>query len=189
MEMKKIIILPLNNQAQYLKRNLEINNIPKVTALNIGISNTIGKIIFSVSEEHSGASFIADQTRDTNTQLVECAVTTIDEYIAHGGITPDFIKCDVEGAELMAFKGAINLLSNHPPIVFTEMLRKWAQKFSYHPNEIIQYFDELNYACFVIRNDKLANFKTVTDETTDTNYLFLHRLKHNKLIQEFSAHQ
>ena len=34
------------------------------------------------------------------------------------------------------------------PIIFTEMLRKWAAKFGYHPNDIINYFSNFGYNCF-----------------------------------------
>jgi hypothetical protein len=34
---------------------------------------------------------------------------------------PDFIKCDVEGAEVEVFRGADNLLNERPPIILCEM--------------------------------------------------------------------
>ncbi|WP_342228107.1 FkbM family methyltransferase [Rickettsiella endosymbiont of Rhagonycha lignosa] len=49
----------------------------------------------------------------------------------------DFIKCDVEGAELTIYTGGINVIREHKAIIFTEMLRKWSVKFNYHPNDII----------------------------------------------------
>ena len=52
---------------------------------------------------------------------------TLDEYCCSNNLSPDFIKCDVEGAELLVFKGAKNTLINNKPIVFSEILRKWSK--------------------------------------------------------------
>ena len=88
----------------------------------------------------------------------------------------------MEGAELLVFKGARNLFTNKQPVVFTEMLRKWAKKFDYHPNDIIKYFSDLGYLCFVIRDEKLISFTCVGDDTLDTNYIFLHGENHSNII-------
>lgn len=170
----------------YLKRNFEINEVRGINALNIGLSDAPGQLSFAVAEDHSGASFIATKADEINSQLVKCDVTTIDDFVAQSGIFPDFIKCDVEGAELLVFKGARNLLTNKKPVVFTEMLRKWAKKFDYHPNDIIRYFSDLGYLCFVIRDEKLMSFNCVEDDTLDTNYIFLHSENHSSIISNFS---
>jgi hypothetical protein len=67
-------------------------------------------------------------------------------FVAKNNAKVDFIKCDVEGAELFVYQGAKATLMQQKPIVFTEMLRKWAAKFDYHPNDIIALFDELDIA-------------------------------------------
>jgi len=84
--------------------------------------------------------------------LQECNVKTLDDFINKKKIKIDFIKCDVEGAELFVFLGAKKVLLEHKPIIFCEMLRKWCKKFKYHPNEIILLFYKLGYKCFYINN-------------------------------------
>jgi hypothetical protein len=101
-------------------------------------------------------------------------------------IKVDFIKCDCEGAELLVFKGAKNVIYADKPIVFTEMLRKWSAKFGYHPNDIINFFGELGYSCFYSNLDKLAQIDEVNDSTIETNFIFLHRGKHKSVIRNFS---
>jgi FkbM family methyltransferase len=182
---KGVAFEPVPQTYSYLKRNLDLNKITAINAVNLGLSNSPGQLTFSVSAEHSGASFISTTTEVDSGQLVKCTVTTVDDFIAQGGATPAFIKCDVEGAELLVFKGAKGLLSSEQPIVFTEMLRKWAKKFNYHPNDIIRYFAELDYACFVVRGEKLLPFYSVEEDTLDTNYLFLHKQKHVEVIMSF----
>lgn len=176
---------PVPSTYSYLKRNLELNEVGEINALNLGLSDTEGDLAFAVEPEHSGASFIASEANGGNAHLVTCRVTTVDNYIAQGGKVPDFIKCDVEGAEFLVFKGACNLLKDFRPAIFTEILRKWAVKFNYHPNDLIHYLSELGYCCLVIRGEKLSPISTVTDDTMDTNYVFLHRQTHSKSLLAF----
>lgn len=169
----------------YLRRNLELNEISKINALRIGLSDRGGELVFSVVSEHSGASFISAAPEGENVQAVSCSVTTVDDFISQGGAVPAFIKCDVEGAEFLVFKGARKLLANQRPAIFTEMLRKWAGRFGYHPNDLIRYFSELDYSCFVIRGDKIWPVESVNGDTPDTNYIFLHQENHRAAILEF----
>ncbi|MBV5329624.1 MAG: FkbM family methyltransferase, partial [Chlorobium sp.] len=93
---------------------------------------------------------------------------------------------DVEGAELFAFQGAMKTLQRDKPIVFTEMLRKWAEKFNYHPNDIITLFSSLEYRCFYADGSNLKELAEMTDDTVETNFFFLHSGKHQQLIDELS---
>lgn len=118
---------------------------------------------------------------------VRSEVVKLDDYCAAHGESVDFIKCDVEGAELLAFKGGEDILQRDKPVVFTEMLRKWCAKYDYHPNDIIAFFSALEYDCYVIRGERLVPTRVVTPETLETNFLFFHRTKHAPLTAVFSC--
>jgi FkbM family methyltransferase len=169
----------------YLKRNLELNGVSKINALMMGLSDSSGELVFSVCPEHSGASFISSAPDGDDSRLVTCSVTTVDDFISQGGFVPCFIKCDVEGAEFLVFKGARKLLADHRPAIFTEMLRKWAGRFGYHPNDLIRYFSDLGYACLVIRGERLVPMEFVDGNTPETNYIFLHTENHRSALVEF----
>jgi hypothetical protein len=68
--------------------------------------------------------------------------------------------------------------------VFAEMLRKWSEKFNYHPNEIIELFRSIGYGCFHVTNNKLKEIAEMTDETIETNFFFLHLEKHVNELNE-----
>jgi FkbM family methyltransferase len=174
---------PIPHTFSHLQRNIEINNFSRIQAFNLGLSNIAGQFSFSISPENSVGSFIDLKNLSGASQIINCEVTTIDGFISHAiPEPPDFIKCDVEGAELMVFQGAKNLLTHQRPAIFTEMLRKWAAKFDYHPNDMIRYFADLDYSCFVIRGERLLFFELVSDDTLDTNYIFLHKKHHAHII-------
>ena len=131
------------------------------------------------------ASSMANLREDKDTVTEECEVKKLDDFVSS---TPsfkkiDFIKCDVEGAELFVFKGAIETIKKVKPIIFTEMLRKWASKFNYHPNEIISFMSELGYRCYTTDGQHLSPFSTMDERTVETNFFFLHKHKHGEIIE------
>jgi hypothetical protein len=119
--------------------------------------------------------------------VVQAQVKKLDECFSDISNKIDFIKCDVEGAELLVFQGGINILTQHKPIIFSEILRKWSAKFNYHPNDILSLLKEIGYQCFVVHHEKLLSINKVTDDTIETNFFFLHTTKHAEHIKIFST--
>ncbi len=117
-------------------------------------------------------------------EKVKCKVDTLDNFMKSKEFNIDFIKCDVEGAELMVFKGGLETIRKHQPIVFTEMLRKWSAKFSYHPDDIIKLFSEMGYGCYGYVENKIEKIEKVSNEMETTNFFFFHDVKHNSIIKK-----
>ena len=51
---------------------------------------------------------------------IRVEAVSLDDY-ARTGPAPDFVKCDVEGAEVVVFRGALQLLKKKKPIILFEM--------------------------------------------------------------------
>lgn len=98
-----------------------------------------------------------------------------------GNSPVDLVKCDVEGAELHVFEGGVSTFAKDRPVIFTEMLRKWCSKFHYHPNAIISLLKGIGYQCYAINASGLVECPEVTDQTAETNFLFLHAEKESHL--------
>ena len=176
---------PIKSSYQYLLKNLELNGQETDKTFNIGLSNENKKDKFYFDQACSAASSMANLREDEKTVVEECKIKRLDDFApAELPIKRlDFIKCDVEGAELFVFQGARETIVKYQPIIFSEILRKWSKKFGYHPNDIIKFFQGLDYECYVIRNDKLARFGYVDEETKQTNFLFFHKKKHANVIK------
>jgi FkbM family methyltransferase len=179
---------PIDASYRFLLKNLALNKLETNRAHNIGLSDHAGTVKFYFDVECATASSMANLREDERTVEVECAITRLDDFVA---ATPeltrlDFIKCDVEGAELFVYRGGLESIKQFKPIVFSEMLRKWSKKFGYHPNDIIDLFRELEYDCYVIDHDRIQRFGRVDEGTTQTNYLFLHGQKHAETIRNLS---
>ncbi|KYJ86643.1 FkbM family methyltransferase [Sulfurovum riftiae] len=175
---------PIPSTYESLVCNAKMNG-AKIKINNFGLSNKKEDLTFYFHKEGSVNASAALMNEDRENIEVKCQVDTLDNYFKEHKLQDlDFIKCDVEGAELFAFQGGMKTIEKYKPIVFTEMLRKWSAKFNYHPNEIISIFKALGYICYYVVDNKLQEIKIMTDDTIETNFFFLHAIKHKEYIQE-----
>jgi FkbM family methyltransferase len=177
---------PVPKTYNYLNSNLLLNNITGIKTYNIGFSDEEKNVDIYLNPDCSGNSSLANLLGSAKVEKVNCRFTTVDLFVKQNNLKVDFIKCDVEGAELLVFRGAIEVLKSSKPIVFTEMLRKWSAKFNYHPNDIIDLFKNLGYHCYSLNEGKLIQFYTMNEDTIETNFFFLHKDYHSEQILNFS---
>jgi FkbM family methyltransferase len=112
-----------------LERTLEA--LPNVTLYPCALSDESKESVLFVPEDHSMAS-LADWTSGETSGSgrggrarrhgLRCQERRMDELLSTDGIpSPDFIKCDVEGAELLTFKGGRKTLDRpDAPIILFE---------------------------------------------------------------------
>jgi len=174
---------PIPPTFAYLKQNLALNQISNVQPFNIGLSDRQDTLTFHFHPEGSGSASSADLMGTGTAQKIQCPVQRLDDFVAETKQHVDFIKCDVEGAELFVFSGGIETIRRCTPIIFTEMLRKWAEKFNYHPNQIIDLLAGLGYRCFTIHPGWLVELQKMGAKTVETNFLFLHATAHAAQIR------
>jgi FkbM family methyltransferase len=103
---------PLPKNICYLKRHLELNRTENVEVFEVAISDQIGALPFLAEEtramgrlERGGNCFVQS--------------ATLDALLQEGRIAPpDYIKMDIEGAELLALRGASHIFREFHPILF-----------------------------------------------------------------------
>jgi FkbM family methyltransferase len=88
----------------------------------------------------SGHASIAPR-EDMHSAVFRCKMIPLDDYLEENSIVEvDFIKVDIEGAELMFLKGAERLfLQASPPIFMIEMALATSKYFGYVPNDLIEF--------------------------------------------------
>jgi len=173
---------PIPRTFDFLERNIQLNALENIHAYPFGLSNERKDLVFYYYTEGSVNASSANLSERVDADLITCQVERLDDFVDSLKLRVDFIKCDVEGAELFAFQGGLETLKRDKPIVFTEMLRKWAAKFNYHPNKIINIFSSIGYRCFYVKGDHLNEIREITEVTAETNFFFLHDVQHCQQI-------
>jgi FkbM family methyltransferase len=88
-----------------LQRHIELNalgGVVRAVAAAVGAASSKARFVL---ESTAGEGRLAS-ARDDGAVTLDVAVTSIDDFCTREKLTPDFIKIDVEGAELDALRGA-----------------------------------------------------------------------------------
>lgn len=177
---------PIPTTYEQLLSNISLNSIINITPFNFGFSDKQGIFPFYFYPKGSGNASAMNLTEHEDVKSIDCRLYKLDDFIEEKKIKIDFIKCDVEGGELLVFKGGNKSIARDKPIIFSEILRKWSAKFDYNPNEIFNFLFSLGYRAFTSSSQGLNEFFVMTDTTIETNFFFLHSVKHHELIHCYS---
>lgn len=181
---------PIPSTVAALEKNIRLNALQNVEPICMGMFNKEDELSFLYAPDVSGATSlkVTGQTRGrTSIQSVTCRTTTLDSFCAERDIVPTLLKIDVEGAELMVVQGGGETLQ-HTPIILMELLRKWSREFGYHPNDVFALLAQYGYGAWVFSADgSLQSCDQVTEETIQTNYVFLHPQKHADVIARWAT--
>jgi len=119
---------PTPNTFKTLTANLA--KLPKVTAFNLALSDRDGEADFNVSRNSQANSLLENDTDNLQgmrdavevVDKVKVKCQTLDSWLAKQRLSsPLAIKMDVQGAELLALRGASNALKNQIQIIMTEI--------------------------------------------------------------------
>jgi hypothetical protein len=82
-------------------------------------------------------------------------ISTLDVFIREHDIPRvDVMKVDIEGAELMMFHGARDLLSRaDAPLILYEGFGSLTRGFGYHPVETLWFLESCGYSLFVLNSE------------------------------------
>lgn len=119
-------IEPTKNAIHRLRRNIELNGVAnKVEVFEGAVSNTQGtakiKTIKGKEEYSSLGEMIHPAISNEKWDLEEIISETLDELVRRNSLNPGFLKVDVEGTEHLVFAGARKILSEHRPIILSEV--------------------------------------------------------------------
>jgi FkbM family methyltransferase len=107
---KVVAFEPSGLNAAYLLQHVTLNNLTNVTVVQAAVSDEVGVVSFAVGR----SSFVGAITNSSGYQIPSLS---LDDYSQQhsGGVFPDVIKIDVEGAESSVLSGASRLLAEGKP--------------------------------------------------------------------------
>jgi len=140
---------------QVLQSNVQLNALRNVQTYRTALGNYIGEATLHVNAPGSDGLNTIGQPSHPDCQVVSqetVPITTLNAFLAEQSISQvDVMKVDVEGAELLVFQGARDLLIlQEAPLILYEGYSWCTQGLSYHPVEIMWFLQDCGYAFFVL---------------------------------------
>ena len=160
---------------QNIIKKLELTN---VELQNVALGETNGEFEFIVPVNNFGirdiyCSHLYDRKEKIKGIKEKVKVVTLDEFRVKLPILDGatFIKCDVEGQELMIFKGGRTFLSKCLPIILCEIEEKHTQRYGYNPEDIFSFLKNFGYKAFVFISNELIPTQEIRNSIN--NYIFI----------------
>jgi len=120
---------PDPENARRLRRNIERNGFANATVVEAGIwsaSKNVNFVAADLASPDRGVGKFSVGESATAGTPTRCVA--LDDF-ARSSAAPDVIKCDIEGAEIEAFRGAEELLEARHPMILCEMHSDENDKF------------------------------------------------------------
>ena len=134
-----------------LLANIKKWNRHNIVPLNKAVSEHVGHATLQLSAKNGCHSLVAavDPTGKVDVETV-----SIDALAEQRGLQRlDFIKIDVEGAELPAFKGMRKTLERFSPAIVFELNPKFQSQAGYTTDELVGFFKDLGYSIAYLEDE------------------------------------
>jgi FkbM family methyltransferase len=138
-----------------LVQNVHLNRCDNVFLNAVALTDRQGDVEFNLEAEPSVSSLHYSSNLSPN-RLIKVACTTLDHYWREHNEGPDLVKIDIEGAELLALRGARRILTDNSPVIVLEYLPENAEHFNYTYAELADFLDGLGYVLLELVDDGAA---------------------------------
>jgi FkbM family methyltransferase len=133
-------------------------------AISAGLVHMVGR-----NDQREGKDKFAAFEKTKN---VPCEVITLDEFLPNVERV-SLLKCDIEGADLYAMRGARKLLEKHKPVIIIEITPWFLEGFGLSVADIYGFFEELGYRCYRYDDGGTLHPAAVSTIVED-NWVFVH---------------
>lgn len=144
---------PSPREQRRLLLHLKLNHCTNVKVEPLALARQDeGTPFFLVNGRETGCNSLRPPRVSEGTCQITVLAITLDSYLQQNQVSSvDFMKLDVEGAELEVLKGAVNLLSVYPrPAVMCEVQDIRTEPWNYRATEICNFLGVRGYYWFSI---------------------------------------
>lgn len=144
---------PVNATFTLLSRNIVRNRLSdRVAAHRVALGERAGEacvtndmetgnhIVSGESRAQHGIETVRQDTLDALLERIDCPRV-------------DFIKCDIEGAEMQFLRGAERTLRRDRPQLVMEIERRWLTRMGSSPEEVFRFLKDLGYIATPVYDD------------------------------------
>ena len=137
-----------------------------------------GAIVAGLSHmPRSAANGVQEEVPETNSRTEVCEIIRIDDLFPDAA--PSFLKIDIEGAELHALEGAVELIERSWPTVVCEINPGFLEGYAIELGRLAGFFLDRDYALFRYQSNRLWPLNP--GQITGGNYIFVHPHRGSRL--------
>jgi len=149
---------PCSSTCELLKKNLLLNRLADVHVEQMALGDSVGGGVLQINARGKDGLNTLGQATHPHSQVVgqeDVRITTVDVFMKeHDVPRVDVMKVDIEGAELMLFRGARELLERaDAPLILYEGFGFLTRGFGYHPVEILWLLESCGYSLFTLNSE------------------------------------
>jgi FkbM family methyltransferase len=160
---------PAPESFEILKRNIEENGYRNVTLINKAVSDFTGKTRLFLCGYNNMAHTMS-KTRSSSGSI-EIDTVRLDDFFGADSRPIDFIKIDVEGAELAAIRGMERLLQRSPSVsLITEFYPGWLASYGADAREYLKFLTGLGFSVSDI-NEEVKRVESSDPEAICDRYI------------------
>ena len=131
--------------ANKLKQQINYNKLSNIHLYNLAVADQNGKMQFVLTKDDCTAHITNEDSY--NKDLITVNTVTLDQCLPQKKFAMG--KMDIEGAEILALKGAENLLQAANPSIWQLELAGYTKRHGYRSDQVLEYLNEFDYRCAV----------------------------------------
>lgn len=165
---------PSPRERKSLRLHLLLNRCQNVIVEGMALGDEDTESDLCVVEEWaSGCNSLRPPDIPAGTSNLRVCVSRLDSWLAKRDIgNVDFIKLDVEGAELAVLKGAAQLLEREPrPVILAEVQNIRTLPWGYRAREIIDHLKKIRYRWFRLSAEGFAEELDLSPDDFEGNFV------------------
>ena len=171
---------PVPTSQAMITVNAEHNGLTdQITLVAKALGNEMKTVQMTASYSAMDHLIVGKASEELSPLIITVPMITLDSFVTEQSLDRiDFIKCDVEGAEFLVFKGAQDALARFHPPILVEIEPRHTLRFGYTPEELDDFLRGFGYAPGIPAPlDKRAELPSLRDgiDRGHNNFLYLHR--------------
>jgi len=174
-EGRVIAFEPSSRERKRLVRHLRLNRCKNVSVQECALGDRRGEAnLFVVEGREDWCNSLRPPQLDADTSTERVEVERADDMLARLGVARvDFIKLDVEGAELSFLQGARLSLAASRPVILAEVQEVRCRPWGYAASEIVDFLTRSNYRWFALTANSNLQPISARLKTYDANLVAL----------------
>lgn len=149
---KVLAFEPLSSILSVLNRNIKLNGFKNIDVFPFGLSSHDETMtIYEFEDVHEGLATFYPGDRQSR-MAIAVELKKMDDVVSSQKLNRiDFIKIDIEGAELKALQGCQSVIRLYQPVFMIEINEETYRTAGYTVPDVLDFFSKVNYQPYQIK--------------------------------------